>query len=138
MGRGRSGDGRRATAEFEDRLEAEVERKRYASAANAVHRLVHAFGIAADTDVAVGLAHPGFIGIRIAESAVVDKRICGGGLIRHARIGNLEALAAFASEQDQTVTHYGFEREALVGLAADRRARAWTSIVPVGEALAFR
>jgi hypothetical protein len=130
---------REATAEFEDRLQAEVGRKRYQpSAANAVHRLVHAFGVAADTDVAVGLAHPGFIGIRIAESAAVDKRICGGGLIRHARIDNLEALATFASDQDQTVTHYGFEHDALTRLAAGIGARGVDRIVPIGEALSFQ
>ena len=128
-----------ATAEFEDRLQAEVERKRYLpSSANAVHRLVHAFGVAADSDVAVGLAHPGFIGIRIAESEVVDKRICGGGLIRHARIHHLDALAEFASDQDQTVTHYGFERDALNRLAAGIGARGVDRIVPIGEALSFQ
>ena len=127
-----------AIGQFEDRLQAEVERRSYApSAANSVHRLVHAFGVAAGTDVRVGLEHPGFVGIRVLDAGAVDKRICGGGLIRHARIDDLGQLEAFASDEDQTVTYFGFDRDALVGLASVIGARGVDRIVPIGEALSF-
>ncbi len=127
-----------AIGQFEDRLQAEVERRSYVpSSSNAVHRLVHAFGVAAAADVRVGLEHPGFIGIRMLDSRALDKRICGGGLIRHARIDGLGQLEAFASEEDQTVTYFGFDPDTLIGLAARIGARGVDRIVPIGEALSF-
>jgi hypothetical protein len=128
-----------AIGEFEDRLQAEIERRRYQpSASNSVHRLVHAFGVAADLDVRVGLEHPGFIGIRVRDARSLDKRISGGGLIRHARIDDLGQLEPFASDGDQTVTHFGFDRDALIGLAVRVGARGVDRIVPIGEALSFQ
>jgi acyl-CoA reductase LuxC len=127
-----------AIGQFEDRLQAEVGRRNYVpSASNSVHRLVHAFGVAAGTDVRVGLEHPGFIGIRVADAGALDKRICGGGLIRHARIDDLAQLEGFASDEDQTVTYFGFDRDALIGLATSIGARGVDRIVPIGEALSF-
>ncbi len=127
-----------AIGQFEDRLQAEVERRNYVpSPSNSVHRLVHAFGVAADADVRVGLEHPGFIGIRVLDARTMDKRICGGGLIRHARIDDLGQLETFASDEDQTVTYFGFDRDALIGLATRIGARGVDRIVPIGEALSF-
>ena len=102
-----------------------------------MHRLVHAFGVATDADVRVDLEHPGFIGIRVLDARALDKRICGGGLIRHARIDELDQLEAFVSDGDQTVTHYGFDRDALTRLATRIGARGTDRIVPIGEALLF-
>jgi hypothetical protein len=136
---GGAGRWQEAVDAFEDRLQAQVERRHYLpSASNSVHRLVHAFGVAADADVRVGLDHPGFIGIRVPDVRAVDKRICGGGLIRHARIDNLDQLEAFASDGDQTVTHFGFDRNTLARLAARIGARGVDRIVPIGEALSFQ
>ena len=128
-----------AIGDFEDRLQAEVERRHYLpSASNSVHRLVHAFGVAADTEVQVGLEHPGFIGIRVPDARSLDKRICGGGLIRHGRLDDLGQLETFVSDGDQTVTHFGFDRDALSRLAARIGARGVDRIVPIGEALSFQ
>lgn len=128
-----------AVAEFETRLQEEVERRHYQpSASNSVHRLVHAFGVAADGDVRVGLEHPGFISIRVPDARTLDKRICGGGLIRHARIDDLAELETFVSDGDQTVTHFGFDRDALTRLAARIGAGGADRIVPIGDALSFQ
>lgn len=127
-----------AVAEFESRLQAEIGRRKYQpSASNAVHRLVHAFGVAADVDVQVDLQHPGFVGIRVPDAATLDKRISGGGLIRHARIADLAELEPFASDQDQTVTHFGIDPDALRKLAVRIGARGVDRIVPIGDALTF-
>jgi hypothetical protein len=127
-----------AVAEFERRLQMEVERRNYAPAMpNAVRRLTYAFDLAADADVRVHLEHPGFIGVRVRDSGGLEKDICGGGLIRHSRLARLEDLAPFASEADQTVTHFGFEREELRALARRLGFRGVDRLVPIGEALAF-
>lgn len=127
-----------AVPDFEDRLQREVDRKRYVpSASAAVHRLVHAFELAADGDVKVGLEHPGFIGVQVRDVRFLDKQICGGGFIRHARLDRLEELEGFASQADQTITAFGFERDQLRELAARIGARGVDRIVPVGQALSF-
>jgi len=128
-----------AIEEFERRLQAEVSRREYVpSASNSVHRLVHAFGLAADAEVRVGLEHPGFIGVQVPDARTLDKRICGGGLIRHARIDDLGQLEAFVSDEDQTVTHFGFDRDELARLATRIGAGGVDRIVPIGEALSFQ
>lgn len=130
---------RDTVAEFEQRLQAAVDRRAYRpSASNSVHRLVHAFGVAADAEVRVDLGHTGFVGIRVADPRLLDRRICGGGLIRHARVSGLDEIEAFASDEDQTVTHFGFDRATLERLAARLGARGVDRIVPIGEALSFQ
>ncbi len=127
-----------AVAEFEDRLQAEVERRGYhPSVPNAVHRLNYAFELAADADVRVDLGHSGFASVRMLNRNELTKDICGGGLIRHARIEQLLDLATFASEADQTVTHFGFGADELRELAVRIGARGVDRIVPIGEALSF-
>ena len=103
----------------------------------AVRRMVYAFGLAADADVRVHLEHPGFVAIRVQDARILDKDTCGGGLIRHARLDRLEELDGFATEADQTVTHFGLSRDELLKMAARLGMRGVDRIVPVGQALAF-
>ena len=135
---GEASGSERAVDDFERRLELEVERRGWAPDASAsVGRLNFAFRLAATSDVRVHLEHRGFVGIRVRDARAVDKQICGGGLIRHARLERLEDLGDFAGEADQTVTHFGFDRDRLEALAARVGARGVDRIVPVGEALSF-
>jgi hypothetical protein len=128
----------RAVADFDIALQAEVERRAYAPVASAaVRRLVYAFGLAAGSDVRVHLEHPGFVGVRVRDARGLDRQTCGGGLIRHVGLDHLADLEAFATEADQTVTQYGFERDELRALAVRIGARGVDRIVPVGDALAF-
>lgn len=124
--------------EFERRLQQEVDRRGYATAVpDAVRRLSFAFELAADADVRVDLAHPGFVGVRVHDAPGLTKVTCGGGLVRHARLERLEELAAYATEVDQTITHYGFDAEALRSLATRSGTRGVDRLVPIGQALAF-
>lgn len=123
---------------FDERLQAEVERRGFMpSAASAVHRRAFAFDLAADADVRVTLERPGFVTVRVRDERALAREICGGGLLRHARLERLEVLAGYARESDQTVTHFGFEPAELRALAAAIGLRGVDRIVPVGEALAF-
>jgi hypothetical protein len=123
---------------FERDLQGEADRRGFVpSASTAVHRRAFAFGLAMDADVEVSLVHRGFVGVRVRDPRGLAREICGGGLLRHYRLDRLEDLYGFAEEGDQTVTHFGFERDQLVALAAQLGVRGVDRVVPVGEALAF-
>ncbi len=128
----------RAVARFDARLDDEVRRRGWTAAVpDAVRRVQQAFELAVEADVRVELDHPGFVAVRVHERAGLAKQACGGGLIRHARVADLAELVAYASETDQTVTHFGFESGALRSLAASAGARGVDRLVPIGQALAF-
>lgn len=127
-----------AADEFERALQAEVERRRFASSVpSAVHRRSYAFGLAVSSDVRVVLEHPGFVGVHLRDPAALDKDICGGGLLRHAPVAGLADLLPFINEADQTLVHWGLDESALRDFAAVAGARGLDRLVPIGEALAF-
>jgi hypothetical protein len=127
-----------AARDFERALQAEVSRRQFEpSVSSAVHRRAYAFGMAASADVRVVLEHPGFVGVHLRDRAALDKDICGGGLVRHVAAARLSDVLAFIDEKDQTVTHWGFEGEALRDFAAAAGSRGLDRVVPIGEALAF-
>lgn len=128
----------RAAAEFERGLQTEVERRQFAPPmSSAVHRRAYAFGVAASREARVVLEHPGFVGVHLRDPAVLDKEVCGGGLVRHVPVTQVSEVLAFVGEGDQTLTHWGLRGEALQALGAEAGARGLDRIVPIGEALAF-
>ncbi|HEX6107204.1 MAG TPA: acyl-CoA reductase [Gemmatimonadales bacterium] len=130
--------GATAAREFERDLQAEVTRRRFTPpVSSAVHRRSFAFGLAASSDVRVVLEHPGFIGVDIRDRAALDKEMCGGGLFRHVSVPALGDVVEFVDEGDQTLTHWGFEDEALREIAMRAGARGLDRVVPIGQALAF-
>ena len=127
-----------AAGTFERELQAEVERRRFVSpVSSAVHRRAYAFGLAATADVRVVLEHPGFVGVHLRDRSVLDKEVCGGGLLRHVPVGGIADVIAFVDESDQTVTHWGLDPEALRTLGLGGGLRGLDRVVPIGEALAF-
>jgi hypothetical protein len=127
-----------AARQFEVALQAEVSRRRFApTVPSAVHRRTYAFGLAVSSDVRVVLEHPGFVGVRLGDSATLEKDVCGGGLFRHVTLGRLSEVLAFVDEGDQTLTHWGFDPEDLRAFAAAAGIRGLDRVVPIGEALAF-
>jgi hypothetical protein len=107
------------------------------STSNAVKRLNHTFDLAVNKASTVSLEHIGFISIHLDRLQDLDKETCGGGLLKHVRIDRLSDMAAFASDRDQTISHYGFEVTELKQLARIVGAKGVDRIIPVGEALAF-
>jgi hypothetical protein len=127
-----------AVAAFDDALQAEATRRGFAaSPSSASQRRTFAFELAAASDVRVRLDHPAFVSVRVADGVAPTRATCGGGLLRHHRLDTLDALEVFASERDQTVTHWGFPAAEIEMLAAKLGARGVDRVVPVGEALAF-
>jgi hypothetical protein len=127
-----------AADNFERILQSEVDRRRFAPpVSSAVHRRAYAFGLAATSDVRVVLEHPGFVGVHLRDRSVLDKEICGGGLLRHVPASGLSEVVEFVDESDQTLTHWGLDGETLRELASAVGMRGLDRLVPIGEALAF-
>ena len=123
---------------FERALQAEIARRQFQPpVSSAVQRRTYAFGLAAEADVRVVLEHPGFVGVHLRDWLALDKDVCGGGLFRHLPIGQLSEVLGFVDEGDQTVTHWGLDRESLREFAAQAGSRGLDRLVPIGQALAF-
>jgi hypothetical protein len=135
---GSAGAAEAAAREFEQALQAEVTRRRFAPpVSSAVHRRTYAFGLAASADVRVVLEHTGFVGVHVRDRAALDKDVCGGGLLRHVAAASLAEVLPFVDEGDQTMTQWGFDADGLRRFAAEAGARGLDRVVPIGEALAF-
>jgi len=61
----------------------------------------------------------------------------GGGMFLERFLDRLEALKAEVRPSDQTLTYFGFDREALAGLARSLRGAGISRVVPIGQALSF-
>jgi len=66
-----------------------------------------------------------------------DRHQCGGGLLFEFRTASLSALAPHIRRQDQTLTHFGFERAELEEFARQLQGRGLDRLVPIGQALRF-
>ena len=127
-----------AAQSFERALQAEIARRQFQPpVSSAVQRRTYAFGLAATADVRVVLEHPGFVGVHLRDWMTLDKDVCGGGLFRHLPVGRLSEVLGFVDEGDQTVTHWGLDRESLREFAAQAGTRGLDRLVPIGQALAF-
>jgi hypothetical protein len=127
-----------AAGDFERALQVEVGRRRFEPpVSSAVHRRSYAFGMAASADVRVVLEHHGFVGVHVRDRSSLDKDVCGGGLFRHVPLARLSEVLPFVDEGDQTLTHWGLDRNALRDFAVAAGARGLDRVVPIGEALAF-
>jgi hypothetical protein len=127
-----------AAQDFERALQAEIARRQFQPpVSSAVQRRTYAFGLAASSDVRVVLEHPGFVGVHLRDWVALDKDVCGGGLFRHLPVATLSDVLGFVDEGDQTLTHWGLDREALRDFAAQAGTRGLDRLVPIGQALAF-
>lgn len=68
------------------------------------------------------------------ESSELVREWLGAGVFTHSRVPSLDALIPKVSRKDQTVTHFGFEREELLDFA---RKTGVDRVVPFGSALKF-
>jgi hypothetical protein len=75
--------------------------------------------------------------VHLRDRSVLDKEICGGGLLRHVPASGLSEVVEFVDESDQTLTHWGLDGETLRELASAVGMRGLDRLVPIGEALAF-
>ncbi|NUW30388.1 gamma-glutamyl phosphate reductase [Nonomuraea sp. SMC257] len=106
--------------------------------AMAVEKRVAAYGLAAD-GVADAVEFRGNVlaQVILTTPGVAPRRWLGTGTFAHARLSSLDELADVVRRKDQTLTHFGFAREELAGLARALGGRGLDRIVPIGKALGF-
>ena len=74
--------------------------------------------------------------VEVTSPQIVERRV-GGGYLEYRFVDGLEAMQPALREHHQTLTYFGFERQAMADFAAARVAAGLTRIVPVGQALDF-
>lgn len=121
------------SAEFRALLVAVAEAKGHVTEpAMAVQKRVATYGAAADgrverisfdSDAVTSLETPELL-----------REWLGAGVFTHSRVPSLDALVPKVVRKDQTVTHFGFEREELLDFA---RKTGVDRVVPFGSALKF-
>ncbi len=107
-------------------------------ASMAVQKQVSAYGLAAEGDATrVRFVGNAVAAIELARPEAVPQHWLGTGTFAYARIDRLTDLVPLLERRDQTITHYGFDRAALVEFARALGGRGVDRFVPVGQALAF-
>jgi hypothetical protein len=73
----------------------------------------------------------------VGDPEAALQRATGGGFFGDAQIQSLDEVRNFISRKVQTITHFGFSKGELIGLARSVAGLGGYRIVPVGEALQF-
>jgi hypothetical protein len=71
------------------------------------------------------------------QSADLHHDVQGGGMLAHIGIDSLDHIVPRVRRKDQTMTHFGFERDELETFARAASIQGICRIVPIGQALAF-
>lgn len=107
-------------------------------AAMAVEKRVGAYGLATDGGVRRMVFHRNALAtLELAEVSAVPRHWLGAGTFPFVTLPDLAQLAPFVCRRDQTLTHFGFDRDELKALARSLGGRGVDRIVPFGAALAF-
>jgi hypothetical protein len=78
---------------------------------------------------------PALTVLEVASLQGLGREHPGAGLLFEAVVDSLDALDAWVTRKDQTLTHFGLAREPLMALAQRLAGRGLDRIVPVGQAL---
>jgi len=112
----------------------------------ALHSRIQARGYHVDVGTALAIDTPVTAVHWVAnELAIIDldnldglgRDHPGGGTMFQVCIPSLDSLAQVLTARDQTLSHFGFSREVLVGFVRRLGARAFDRLVPMGTALQF-
>lgn len=107
-------------------------------AAMAVEKRVGAYGLAADGGVQRMVFHRNALAtLELAEVSATPRHWLGAGTFPFVTVPDLAELVPFVRRRDQTLTHFGFDRDELMALASRLGGRGVDRIVPFGAALTF-
>ncbi|WP_030104689.1 acyl-CoA reductase, partial [Actinoalloteichus caeruleus] len=136
---GSEAEGREAARDFTRLLLDVVGEKGFRpEPAMAVRQRVGAYGLAA-TGAARSVSFEGdaVATLELAPEAEIPRDWLGVATFPHRAVGSLQELAGLVRREDQTLTHFGFDRGELLALAERLGGRGIDRIVPVGSALSF-
>lgn len=128
----------KACADFLDRLEAVVARRRpQIDTEMAIEKRVATYGLAAE-GVAVSVVHRGntLATVSLGAGRLLD-RWSGTGTFGLAFFPEFDDLVPLITRRHQTMSHFGFTQGELLRFARRFGGRGIDRIVPIGEALGF-
>ncbi|MGB6164842.1 MAG: acyl-CoA reductase [Pseudonocardiaceae bacterium] len=130
---------RRAQADFHSSLIRVVESRRpQIDVAMAIEKRVATYGLAADgAATAVRFAGNALATVELSAPELMPRRWLGAGTFPQCRVDRLGDLVPLVTRQDQTVTHFGFDRATLTGFARALAGRGVDRLVRIGNALNF-
>ncbi len=104
----------------------------------AVDKLVFTYEAALDGRIAAQERLSGELSVlSLTSLADFDRAHPGAGLFFVAYVDALEQLVPFVTRRDQTLGHFGFAREELLGFVRRLAGRGIDRVVPLGQALSF-
>lgn len=130
---------KRASEQFFNELELEIQRKGYAlEMGPRLNRLTFAYRAAIDLPV-ISVRQMGAecSVLDLEDGAPLSREHCGGGLLFQLRVEELQDLVPMIKRKDQTLSHFGFDHEEVRALARALNGRGIDRIVPIGRALQF-
>lgn len=121
--------------ELNDHLDAHLEEL---SAAMQVQKLTTGYLLSIDNETTSFMHQQNFTRVQLeAINREMKERHCGGGLFYELELPKLKDLNSLLDDKDQTLSYFGFTREALIDFANAIENRSIDRIVPVGQSLAF-
>lgn len=133
------GAGRGLAEDFHTRLLAVIGRKGYqADMSSAIAKLGQSMRSIIDDDVVAYHHYDNTLTvIDVAGFPAARGEFCGAGLFYQLHVASLVDLAPHVQRTDQTLSHFGLDRDELADFAARLCGRGIDRLVPMGQALAF-
>jgi hypothetical protein len=128
-----------AGGEFMRRLRDEITRRSHvADVSVAMRKLLFSCEASLDQPVSAMQSYGNELTIlQLDALSRMNRDHCGGGLLFQCYLSDLEQLVEYFDGRDQTLTYFGFEKEAMQSLARKLNGRGLDRIVPIGQALNF-
>lgn len=128
-----------ASNAFYQMLQSEISKRHYEiSLSGFMLKQTYMFNQALTLPVKQVMRFSNELSILILDSADEGCRIhCGRGLLYHVALKNLNELASFVTDKDQTLTYFGFSSEEIQRLVTTINGKGLTRLVPFGRALDF-
>lgn len=136
---GTDAEAQEAADTFFTDLRAMVQAKSYeVEAATAIAKMTFSYGSALDHDLAGRQVWGNEVTVlELDRFDDVRGEFCGAGLFWSLHVAELAELAPQVRRADQTLSHFGIGRDALLAFAASVNGRGIDRVVPFGEALTF-
>jgi hypothetical protein len=126
---------------FWDNLEKELKRRNQKVTIDvAMEKLIYTYETMSktNTDLILNKGYDKPVVLRVDKNEINNLReTCGGGFFFECFANNLDELIELVGEKDQTLTYFGFGKNALKNFISKVNGKGINRIVPIGQALNF-